>query len=166
MVVVKIDDLKTTEGKLDFISYKVKENNDLIRSLIRQRKSNKTGIIQDLVVERGRITTTEVMNHLNCCRAWALEIIKKIGRELDFKFIGGESSRNRPSVLIYTKSNQREKQIEMIKSKLEEINTLTLNAIMKTLCVDIQNARIIAVDISSQYPDKFKLEENKLRKVE
>lgn len=158
----------TTEGKIDYIFYKIKNEIDpLLRMLIKKQRSNKTEMVRDLAIERTRITTRQIMDTLGLTRAWAIEQMRKLGQEPDFRYIPGEATKNSSSALIYSKAISRERQHNLIFKEIEKNKELSLFKISKLLNVDVDGARIVVSDLVTEYPRRFVVKDgNKLSIME
>lgn len=151
------------------IYHKLESINDLIRVLIRQRKSDKLNLLEDRVKEKARMNKKEVVDFLGCADNWALKLMKRLGNQEGFRFILGNKITKRGSVILFEGHKLRRIQLENLKSLFKDrIKELTFSEIMNKINRDLEFVRELAFDLVGE-DKKFQIGgdlSNKLIKID
>lgn len=155
----KIDSLFIRlENKLEIVE-------SLLRFLVRQKKSNKLILLEEEVVKKGQIKVSEVENLLGISKTWSLNLMRKLSKQLDFRFLVGDKKFNRPSIVVFAKSQKREGYFKILLSLLEKNKVVTLADVMKKLNLGLDSAKDLTFDFVNENNKHYQIEDgNKIVK--
>lgn len=136
----------------------------MLRILLKQKYSNKCQSIIDEIIRRGRMSSREIVEFLGISKTWALKLMAKIGNNPDFRFVEGDIKRKRNALLIYSKNENRLKNLTLIKNKIEKKKIITFHELMMALKLDINALSELAYDFIAENKEYEIFEENKIRK--
>ncbi len=139
--------------RLDTIENNQQAIISMLKTLLRQRSSNKVELLETKVKEKLRMKTKEVMVFLGVQRQTALNIMEKLGEIPGFAYFVGDSASKRSSYIVYKKSEIYKKQLGAILDMISEKGMITFNDIMQAFSIDIGTAKSIANDFIKNHPN-------------
>ena len=114
--------------------------------LLRQRLTDKKERLFDEVTRRGRMTISQVTEHLGISRTHGLTLMKEVGKQIGFRFQKGDQSSRRPSCLIFDRSlivtDQNNKMLGLFKDR----ESVSYADLMNLFGIGLPDAKIIAKD--------------------
>lgn len=136
----------------------------LLRSLVRQRMSNKEELLHDEVKKRGSLAVTKVMGFLNISRTHALTIMRKVGNNPGFNFRKGGQKSDEPSVIGYSESMIVVGRNKKINQLLDNEKIVPLHVIKTEFGMNLEEAKQTVADYMETNKNCEIVEGNKLRR--
>jgi len=139
-----------------------------IDSLYRFNHSNKFNLLKEQVKLRKRMDTTAVMALCGVSRPWTLHLMKKLGKEVHFRFIDGDKTVKRPSLILYSEEQAMRSRYKEIKDLVDKNKEITFAKICSELKLslgrDLGLVKSLVDDLVKKEKGYYIKEENKLCK--
>lgn len=134
---------------------------ELLKTLVRQRMSNKLERLHETVKEKTMLDCGQVERMLGCSRPHALTLMRKLAKLPGFRFRVGTQEFHQPSVIVYDVSAAARDQDKQLLALFEKSASVTLMDIMRSFGVTIREARTLACNFVDAHPE-YNLDENKI----
>ena len=138
----------------------------MLQTILKVSKSDKLKILEEETKLKKRLAVGQAQSLLGgISRPWALDLMKRVGKELHYRFIPGDKALKRPSILTYNETEATKETYENIKNFVLERGFVTLADICLIIDLNVatglERAREIAENIvktdKSYYFDSPKL---------
>ena len=120
-----------------------------IDALHRFNHSNKFNLLIEEVKIRKRMETTTAMSFCGISRPWALNLMKKIGKEEHFQYINGDKALRKSSIIFYNEAQAAKARYEKMKSLVDERREITFADICFELKLNLQRDLDLIKSIAS-----------------
>jgi hypothetical protein len=133
--------------------YEKLENIEIMVAAI--AKAGKPGKVQRLEEEvklRKRMNVNQVQTFFGgMSRPWALNRMRKLGAQPLFKFIPGDMSMKRPSIVLYQEAEKKREYIQKIKELVDKAGIATLSEINNALGLHLEMDLLIIRDLMKEF---------------
>ncbi len=120
---------------------KLKDIEELLKISLRANSSNKFQLLLSEVQSRKRLNVQQIQTLLGgVSRNWALELMKRLGREKHFKFVVGDVKLQRGSLVIYQEQEAIQENYSKIKKLLQNKEVVSFADIRN--CLGLENNEI------------------------
>jgi hypothetical protein len=145
----------------------------MLESLTIYNKSDKFQILEKEVRITKGMNVNQVQTFLGgISRNWALNLMKKLGKENHFGFVLGDKSLKKPSLIIYEEDKVKKEKHDKIKELVDKENIVTIAQIAEFLHLTLGDNLIIIrkiikdfIEVEKQKGHEYYIkEENKLCK--
>ncbi|MEN7982110.1 MAG: hypothetical protein ABFQ65_01540 [Nanoarchaeota archaeon] len=142
-----------------------------IQALNRANKSNKFQFLEQEVKNLERVEVSKVQSILGgISRPWALNLMKKLGKENHFQFVPGNRQMKRPSLIVYEEAKAKKEKYDKIKSFVNKNGIVSFAQICEYLNLELndKNLEIIKIIINGliRTETEYEIEGgNKLHKI-
>ncbi len=137
----------------------------IIRTLVRQKMSNKSERLMDEVTKKGRLNVKQVESLFNISRPWAINLMGKLGKEYGFHFTKGDINKRLPSIITFNESLLIKDQHNKIQELLNTKGTVRFYDLMQEFGKDITEIKNIVNEFVKDRTDCKIVEGNKLVKL-
>lgn len=104
-----------------------------IKAMSKVGKSDKIQILEDTIKDMKRIEVGQVQSLLNISRPWALNLMRKIGKENHFTFVQGDMKLKRPTIILYEEEQAKRERYNQLKEFVDDKKIVTFAQIREYL---------------------------------